>query len=66
EAIEHGGLEDMSAVLAAVSATNASEYVLNLARQESKYACSTIAHFPDSNYKTALIQLAEFSVARQY
>ncbi|MFW5439052.1 MAG: polyprenyl synthetase family protein, partial [Methylophilaceae bacterium] len=40
EAIEHGGLEDMSAVLAAVSATNASEYVLNLARQESKYACS--------------------------
>lgn len=66
EAVERGGLEDMSTVLAAVSATNASEYVLNLAKQESKHACSAIAKFPGSPYKDALIQLAEFSVARQY
>lgn len=66
QAIEHGGLQDMTAVLNAISATNASEYVMQLARQESNHACSAIAHFPDSKYKTALIQLAEFSVTREH
>lgn len=66
EAIKQGSLENMSAVLATVSATNASEYVLNLAKSESDLACTAIAHFPDSEYKTALIQLAQFSATRNY
>lgn len=66
EAIEQGSLDNMEAVLAAVSATNASDYVLNLAKEESGLACAAIAHFPDSAYKTALIQLAQFSATRNY
>jgi len=66
KAIETGGLEDMAAVLAAVSATNASTYVLGLAEQESERACAAIAHFPDSSYKNALIELAAFAIARQH
>ncbi len=66
DAIENGGLDDMSTVLTAVSETNASTYVLDLAKQEASRACAAIAQFPASAYKDALIQLAEFSVARQY
>lgn len=65
-AIQHGGLEDMPAVLAAVEATNASDYVLNLAENESQKASAAIAHFSSSRYKTALLELAEFAVKRSY
>ena len=65
-AIQHGGLEDMPAVLAAVKATNASEYVLNLARNEAQSACVAIAPFADSAYKNALLELAEFAVKRNH
>jgi octaprenyl-diphosphate synthase len=65
-AIQHGGLEDMPAVLAAVEATNASDYVLDLAENESQRASAAIAHFSSSRYKTALLELAEFAVKRSY
>ncbi|MFV1922710.1 MAG: polyprenyl synthetase family protein [Methylotenera sp.] len=66
KAIEEGGLEDIDAVLAAVAATNAMEYVLNIAKKEAALACAAIAHFPLSDYKKAMIELTEFAVARQY
>ncbi len=66
KAIERGGLDDMSSVLTAVAETNASAYVLDLAKQEANQACAAITAFPASDYKEALIKLAEFSVARQY
>lgn len=65
-AIQHGGLEDMPAVLAAVKNTNASDYVLNLAKRESLKACESIKNFVDSTYKTAMLELAEFAVKRSY
>ena len=65
-AIQQGGLGDMPAVLAAVKATNASDYVLNLAKNEAQSACAAIAPFADSPYKTALLELAEFAVSRSY
>ncbi|MEE9331210.1 MAG: polyprenyl synthetase family protein [Methylophilaceae bacterium] len=66
KAIEQGSLENMTEVLATVSATKSTEYVLNLATEESKRACKAIAHFPHSEYKNALTQLAEFSATRRY
>ena len=66
KAIQHGGLEDMPAVLEAVKNTKASDYVMNLARQESASASAAITHFADSPYKTALLELAEFAVKRAY
>lgn len=66
QAIEQGGTVDVPAVLAAVSATNATDYVLDVAKKEVAAACAAIAHFADSEYKTAMMQLADFAVARQY
>ena len=66
DAIELGGVEDISAVLAAVAATNASDYVLDLAKKEADLACAAIAHFVDGEHKAALIQLTKFAVTRQF
>ncbi len=66
QAIEQGGDNDIPAVLAAVAATNACEYVLSVAKKEADAACAAIEGFADSEYKTAMIQLAEFSVSRQF
>ena len=66
KAIQHGGLEDMPAVLEAVKNTNASEYVLDLAKNEAEWASQAIAHFKDSPYKAALLELAEFAVKRNH
>lgn len=66
KAIKAGGLDDLESVLAAVKATQANEYVLNLAKQESLEGCAAIAHFPNSIYKQSLLDLAEFAVTRSY
>jgi len=66
QAIEQGGDNDIPAVLAAVVATNACEYVLSIAKKEADAACAAIEGFADSEYKTAMIQLTEFSVSRQF
>ena len=66
KAIKAGGLEDLDSVLAAVKATQANEYVLNVAKQESLEGCAAIAHFPDSIYKQSLLDLADFAVTRSY
>ena len=66
KAIQLGGLDNLDAVLAAVESSNASEYVLSLARSESEQGCAAIAHLPDSVYKKALIDLAAFAVNRSY
>jgi len=66
KAIKSGGLGDLDSVLAAVRATQANEYVLGVAKQESLEGCSAIAHFPDSIYKQSLLDLADFAVTRSY
>ena len=66
KAINTGGLEDLDSVLAVVKATQANEYVLNLAKQEAAQGCAAIAHFPDSIYKQSLLDLADFAVTRSY
>jgi octaprenyl-diphosphate synthase len=65
-AIEQGGLEDLSAVLSAVTRTGALDHVREVASKEAELACNAIAHFSDSPYKLALITLAQFSVNRSY
>lgn len=66
QAIEQGGDNNIATVLAAVATTNACEYVLSVAKKEADAACAAIAGFADSEYKSAMIQLAEFSVSRQF
>jgi octaprenyl-diphosphate synthase len=65
-AIQHGGLDELPAVLAAVNNTDALNYVRKLAANEADIGCATIRHLPDSANKQALIDLAEFAVKRDF
>lgn len=65
-AIEHGGLSELDAVMAAIRDTGALEYTKNQAQAEARIACEAISHLPHSAYKDSLLQLAEFSVTRSY
>lgn len=65
-AIELGGLEDLPAVIKAVKDTGALDYVRSVAKQEVTLACQAIEHLPRTAQHQALIDLAEFAVARTY
>jgi octaprenyl-diphosphate synthase len=65
-AIEKGGLNELEAVLEAVKATDALNYVRELAEKEASLGCEAISHLPDSTHKTALINLAKFAVKREF
>ena len=64
--IQQGGLDELTAVLAAVKATDALDYVRDLAANEARVGCEAIAHLPDCANKQALIDLAEFAVTRSF
>jgi octaprenyl-diphosphate synthase len=66
EAIEKGGLSQIDTVMSAVKRTGALDYVKTLADNEAKLACECIARFPNNAYKEALINLAHFSVQRNF
>jgi octaprenyl-diphosphate synthase len=66
KAIQHGGLDELAAVLAAVKATDALHYVRELATNEARLGVEAIAHLAESANKQALIDLAEFAVKRDF
>jgi octaprenyl-diphosphate synthase len=63
-AIENGGLDQLEVVLAAIEATGALEYARKVAQQEADASLSALAFLPESEYKQALISLAQYSVDR--
>lgn len=65
-AIEQGGLEHLSEVIEIVKNSGALDHVKKIAEAESTQCCSAIAHFPDSQFKQALIELADFAVKRNF
>jgi len=65
-AIEHGGLNELDAVMAAIRDTGALDYAKSQAKAEARVACEAISHLPHSKYKESLLQLADFSVTRSY
>src|SRR5574340_135182 len=66
QAIEHGGLTEFQSVLAAIKDTNALQYTREAAKRESELANAAISCLPDSNSKSALLQLAAFAVDRSF
>ncbi len=66
EAIEHGGLTEFQSVLAAIKDTNALQYTREQAQREIRIANDAISVLPDSNSKSALLQLAAFAVERSF
>ena len=65
-AIEQGGLENMTQVIKAVNETGALDYVRSLAHLEADAAISVIQYLPDSTYLSALLQLPIFAVSRSH
>ncbi|MEK6592165.1 MAG: octaprenyl diphosphate synthase [Pseudomonadota bacterium] len=65
-AIEHGGLDELAAVLEAIRATGALEYAREQARAESRVACEALDCLQNSKHRDYLLQLADFAVTRGY
>lgn len=65
-AIETGGRDQFSAVLAAVKATGALEHARQQAAHEAEMARQAISCLPDSNYRDALVKLTVFAVERDH
>ena len=68
--IKTGELGDFDATLnkvrAAIDSTGAIPYTLALAQRHSAVAKASLGDLPDSHYKTALLNLADFTVSRQH
>jgi octaprenyl-diphosphate synthase len=65
-AVEHGSLEHLEQITAAIESTGGLAYTARLARREAALAIEAIATLPDSAYKQALRELADFAVERTY
>ena len=65
-AIEGGGRENFGAVLEAIRATGALEYVRNKAKGEASLAREAISALSNSSYRDSLLELAAFAVERDY
>jgi len=66
EAIEQGGLDQIEAITQAIHSTGALDYTKEVAKKEAELAIAQLENIPDSEYKQALITLANFSVERSY
>ena len=64
DAIRDGRTEHFDAILAAIGATGALDYTRRRARDEVDAARAAIAGFPDSDYRHALLAIAEHAVDR--
>jgi octaprenyl-diphosphate synthase len=65
-AIEQGGIEELSSVLDAISASGALDYAREQARDESRAAREMLSCLANTKYRDYLIQLADFAVTRSY
>jgi len=66
EAIKNGNRDVFNEVYAIVKSTKAIAYTEQRADEEAEKAINALSVLQDSEYKTALIQLAKFSVQRSY
>lgn len=66
KAIQQGGSQDLEGIRAAVEAAGALDYTAKLAREYAARAVEYLKALPDNEYRAALIELAEFSVARTH
>ena len=65
-AIENGGRDQIEQVIATIQNTQAIDYTAECARKESELAKQAIADLPSSEYKEAMLALADFAVDRNH
>lgn len=66
QVIKQGNRDELDAVVDIIKSTGAVEFTEQVARQEAQQAKQKLADLEDSEYKTAMLALADFSVSRQY
>lgn len=64
KAIEEGGLDHIDEILAIINKTQALEYTTEIAKKETRLAIEALQFLPENDYKSALTELALFSVSR--
>ncbi len=64
-AILNGGLEQLERITAIIESTGALQYTAYRAQEAADAAVAALGSIPDSQYKQALIAIAEFSVQRR-
>jgi octaprenyl-diphosphate synthase len=64
-AILEGGLDNLERIQAIIESTGALQYTAVRAQEAADHAIAALADVPDSDYKQALIAIAEFAVQRR-
>jgi octaprenyl-diphosphate synthase len=64
-AILEGGLDDLETVRSVIESTGALQYTAARAQEAADVAVGALSEIPDSDYKQALVAIAEFSVRRR-
>ena len=65
KAILGGGLDQLEKVTAIIESTGALQYTAARAQEAADKAIGALSDVPDSDYKQALIAIADFSVQRR-
>ena len=65
-AIETGGIDDLDQITRLIETSGGLEYTAQMARREKELAVEALGGLPASNYRNALVSLADFAVARTY
>ena len=66
KSIEQGSIDALSDITAAIESTGGLAYTARLARREATLAIEALAELPESAYKQALRELADFAVDRTH
>lgn len=64
--VEGNGMANLAAIMAALNETDAFGYTRRLAEQEAEKARNALAALPESDYKQALLALADIAVSRSH
>ncbi len=64
--IEQGNVVELNRITSAIESTGGLAYTARLARREASEAIEALSVLPDSPYKQALRELADFAVDRTY
>lgn len=66
QAIAEGGLEKLEEIVAIVNNSGALDYVKSKADEQAELAKKALADLPSSEFKNAMMELADFSVQRSF
>lgn len=66
ESLEQGTLQYLPEILEAIESTKAIDYTRSIANTEVDYAISALQTLPNSVYKDALVELAQYAVSRSH